>query len=165
MKARSQYGFTYVALLIIIALLGVGLAAKGMAWHGSSQRDKEAELLFIGEEFREAIALYYYRTPGQVHEYPRSLNELLEDSRFQGTQRYLRRIYRDPMTRSAQWGVVFTTDGRVKGVHSLSKDQPQKTGNFSEINKEFSNKHTYAEWRFVFEPVAFALNSPPSKAP
>lgn len=165
MRTRSQFGFTYIALLLIVALLGVGLATKGMEWQTASQRDKEAELLFIGEEFRQAIALYYYRTPGQVNEYPKSLDDLIRDSRFPVVQRYLRRIYRDPMTRKAEWGLVHTPNGRIMGVHSLSRDQPLKTGNFSEMNKEFSNKRVYAEWRFMFEPVASVSNPPSSKAP
>jgi hypothetical protein len=41
-------------------------------------------------------------------------------------QRYLRRIYRDPMTSKTEWGLVQSVDGRIMGVHSLSKDKPLK---------------------------------------
>jgi hypothetical protein len=98
--------------------------------------------------------LYYYRTPGAAHELPASLEELLEDPRYPGTQRYLRRIYRDPVTGSAEWGLVMTPGGRIMGVHSLSDRQPIKTGNFSEANREFAEKNSYREWHFKFVPLA-----------
>jgi type II secretory pathway pseudopilin PulG len=150
---RNQGGFTYMALLFAVAIIGVGLAAKGVEWDRSAQRGKEAELIFVGNEFRRAIALYYYRTPGAAHELPASLDELLEDPRYPGTQRYLRRVYRDPMTGRAEWGLVMTPGGRIMGVHSLSDRQPIKTGNFSEANREFSERNSYRGWHFKFVPV------------
>ena len=149
----SQRGFTYVALLLAIAILGVGLAAKGVEWDRASQRSKEADLLFIGNEFRRAIALYYYRTPGSAQDLPRSLEELLKDPRYPGTQRYLRRIYRDPLTGRAEWGLVRTPGGAITGVYSLSIEQPIKVNNFSTANKDFVGKTSYSEWQFNFVPA------------
>lgn len=154
MRIRAQLGFTYVALLFAVAVIGVGLAVKGLEWHAAKQREKEKELLFVGSEFRKAIALYYYRTPGQVQEYPKALDDLIEDARFPGVQRYLRRIYRDPMTGNKEWGLILTPSGRIMGVHSLSKDKPTKTGNFAEAHKDLADKKSYEDWRFVFVPVA-----------
>lgn len=153
MRDHSQRGFTYVATLFAVAVIGVGLAAKGLQWHAAKQRDKETELLFVGEEFRKAIALYYYRTPGAVQEYPRSLEDLIEDNRYPGVQRYLRRIYRDPMTSKREWGLILTPNGRVMGVHSLSKDKPLKTAKFAPQHKAFAEKTSYLDWQFVFVPV------------
>ena len=148
----GQQGFTYVVLLISVAVIGVGLAAKGIEWDRSAQRAKEADLLFVGHEFRRAIALYYYRSPGPAQEYPRSLEDLLEDRRYPGTQRYLRRIYPDPMTGRPEWGLV-TAGGRIVGVHSLSDAQPIKTGNFASANAELAGKGSYRDWQFNFVPV------------
>jgi type II secretory pathway pseudopilin PulG len=53
---RAQRGFTYVGLLLAVALAGVALAAAGMLWSTTAKRDKEAELLFVGDQFRRAIA-------------------------------------------------------------------------------------------------------------
>jgi type II secretory pathway pseudopilin PulG len=156
----GQQGFTYVILLISVAILGVGLAAKGIEWDRSTQRAREAELLFVGNEFRRAIALYYYRSPGPAQEYPASLEDLLEDRRYPGTQRYLRRIYRDPLTGRPEWGLV-TAGGRIVGVHSLSAGRPIKSGNFAEADRDFASKTSYTEWRFTFSPPV--SGSPPAR--
>lgn len=161
MNGRSQLGFTYVALLIALAVLGVGLAATGVAWQNAVQRDREADLLFIGQEFREAIALYYLRAPGQVHEYPKSLEDLMEDQRFPGVQRYLRQVYRDPMTGQTEWGLVLTPTGRIMGVHSLSRGTPLKTARFPEADRHLAGSTTYVDWQFVFVPPA-TMNAPSS---
>ena len=64
MKRSRSSGFTYLALLIAVAITAGALAAAGGLYSHVSQREKERELLFIGEQFRQAIALYYWRTPG-----------------------------------------------------------------------------------------------------
>ena len=148
----THEGFTYMALLFVVAIMGVGLAAKGVEWHTATQREKEADLLFIGDQFRTAIALYYYRTPGGAHEYPISLDELLHDQRLAGVQRYLRRIYRDPITGRAEWDLVRTPTGRIMGVRSFSREPPLKTGGFPTRHLGLEGKRTYAEWEFVFMP-------------
>lgn len=153
MRARMQNGFTYVATLFAVAVIGIGLAAKGVQWHAAKQREREVELLFIGEEFRRAIALYYYRTPGAAREYPKSLDDLIEDNRYPGVQRYLRQIYRDPMTGKREWGLIHHVQGGIMGVHSLSRGVPMKTGGFSPQQHTLSSRTSYAEWHFVFVPI------------
>ena len=56
---KSQRGFTYMAFLLFIAVAGGGLAAYGEIASHAAQREKEAELLFRGEQYRDAIASYY----------------------------------------------------------------------------------------------------------
>ncbi len=50
-------GFTYLSLLFFVAVLSVGLATVAVSWQTARQREKEAELLYAGAAFREAIAL------------------------------------------------------------------------------------------------------------
>ena len=92
MNAGKQSGFTYVAFLVFVALSGAGLAAYGEFASHTAQREKEAELLFRGEQIRNAIASYYRKE----QRYPQALAELLEDKRFPMPVRHLRRLYRDP---------------------------------------------------------------------
>jgi len=50
MAARRQRGFTYLTVLFIVAILLGGLAMVGEVWETSAKRDKEAELLFVGNQ-------------------------------------------------------------------------------------------------------------------
>lgn len=145
-------GFTYVGLMIVIAIMGVTLAATGEVWLTAQRREKERELLFVGEQFRQALDGYYERTPGQGPRYPAKLEDLLKDPRYPATQRYLRRIYRDPVTGGEEWGLVRGQGGEILGVHSLSEEAPLKQGNFSLADRGFEGKTKYADWVFMHVP-------------
>ena len=149
----AQRGFTYIALLITIAVTGAGLAAVGELSSVAAQRDKENELLFVGAEIRHAIGAFYERSPGGAKRYPTSLEELVEDKRHPVPQRYLRRVYPDPMTGKPQWGLVEAPQGGIMGVYSLSEMQPMKTGNFSTADESFTDKRRYSDWKFFYAPV------------
>jgi|tagenome__1003787_1003787.scaffolds.fasta_scaffold20932589_2 type II secretory pathway pseudopilin PulG len=149
---HGQRGFTYLGLMIIVAVMGMALAAFGTIYSQSAQRDKEAELLFVGEQFRDAIAHYYKTGPGG--QYPKKLEDLVEDKRFPMPVRHLRRVYRDPITGSTQWGVVETPDkAGIMGVFSRSEDKPIKQGNFSARQADFDAAESYTKWTFVYTPT------------
>ena len=150
---RAQRGFTYIALLLAVALIGVGLIATSEVWSQSRQREKERQLLFIGNQFRQAIGRYYERTPGAVKRYPEKLQDLLEDKRYLVTQRYLRKIFRDPMTGKTEWGIIPAPGGGIMGVYSKSKDQPIKTAGFAKDDQSFEGARRYVQWRFVYQPM------------
>lgn len=158
---RRQRGFTYLALLIAVALIGVGLAAGSEVWSQSRQREKEQELLFIGNQFRQAIALYYQRTPGAVKRYPETLQDLLEDKRYLVKQRHLRKIFVDPITGMPEWGLVAAPGGGIMGVYSLSNGKPVKTAGFSEEDQNFAGAQRYSQWRFIYQPVLSRVLRPP----
>ena len=145
-------GFTYLGVLAAIALLGAVLGSTVEVWHTAVTREKERQLLFVGQQFRQAIEHYYRNTPGQVKKFPATLDELLEDVRLPGTQRYLRRIYRDPITWSSEWGLVKGPDGGIAGVHSLSEAKPIKTAGFGPDDGSFEGAVRYADWVFAARP-------------
>lgn len=149
MRAGRQAGFTYVAVLIVVATMGALSAVFGELTSHANQRDKEQELLFVGNQYREAIASYYRRTPGAVKRYPPSLEAMLEDGRYPNTIRHLRRLYRDPITGTTAWGIVQAPDGGVMGVYSLSEDAPIKSGGFAYRDLALEGATKYSEWRFV----------------
>ena len=151
-KAEEEDGFTYIGLLIAIAILGVALAGTGTLVHTTIQREKETQLLFVGDQYRRAIGVYYSQTPGGAKRYPKSLDELLGDNRYLVPRRYLRKHYRDPITNSGSWGLVRAADGGIAGVFSLSEEKPIKMDNFSVRDKAFKNAIRYADWRFVYTP-------------
>ncbi len=145
---RREGGFTYIGLLIILAIMGIGLAATGSLWSTAAQRDREAELLFIGDEFRRAITSYYEGSPGSPR-YPVKLEDLIEDNRFPTPRRHLRRIYIDPMTGKADWGLVRGPGEVVLGVHSRSTASPFKQANFPQRYENFSGAQSYVDWKFI----------------
>lgn len=154
MEQGTQKGFTYLALLFAVAMASILLAAVGEVWSTQQQREREKELLFVGNEFRLAIRNYYEHSPGAVKYYPRSLNDLLLDNRFLGVQRHLRQIYVDPITGQKEWGLVAAPEGGFMGVFSLSNERVIKIAGFAERDADFEGKKKYSEWRFVYRSVA-----------
>ena len=148
----AQRGFTYLGMLVIVALLGFGLAAFGELYSHAAQREKERELLFIGNQFRDAIASYYNKSPG-AKVYPKKLEDLVEDKRFPMPQRHLRRVYRDPMTGTPEWALVEAPGGGFMGVHSLSEETPIKSGGFSAKDADFAEVENYTKWMFTYSPA------------
>lgn len=110
-------------------------------------------MLYAGHAFRRAIGLYYERTPGTVKQYPKKLDDLLEDKRQTSLARYLRKIYIDPLTASQKWGLVPGPDGTIMGVYSRSEATPIKTGNFDKADKNFAGKSSNRDWRFTYMPT------------
>lgn len=151
-SARRESGFTYLVMLFAVATAGALVASGSVVWQQDAQRQREKELLRIGSELRQAIGLYYHRSPGSVQRYPEKLEDLLRDDRHLSLQRYLRRIYRDPMTGTQEWGVVTAPQGGIMGVYSRSDAAPVKSGGFDERNAAFTATARYSEWKFVYTP-------------
>jgi type II secretory pathway pseudopilin PulG len=150
-RRRRQGGFTYVAMLFALAMFGVGLAAIGESWSAASQREKEEELIQIGRAYVRAIGNYYTRSPGTPKNYPLRLEDLLEDKRFVGVERHLRRAYRDPISNALEWGLVRAPDGGIMGIYSLSnKETLRKQALFLPDAFPLVGGH-YSEWKFVYK--------------
>ena len=148
----AQAGFTYLFVLMLIALIGMGLAAAGSLWHTDVQREREAELLFIGAQYRQAIRSYYERDDVAPPRLPQSVNELLEDNRTAKVVRHLRRAYRDPLT-GEELALIQEPDTRgIIGVYSQANGHPFKTAGFLPEDETFAGASSYAAWRFVFTP-------------
>ena len=75
-------------LLVAIAVIAIGLSMAMPTWRTWVQREKEAELIFRGEQYMRAIELYQRRFAGT---YPTDIDMLVE-------QRFLRKAFPDPMT-------------------------------------------------------------------
>jgi type II secretory pathway pseudopilin PulG len=148
----QQRGFTYLGLLIIITIMGFGLSAIGELYSHAAQREKERELLFIGNQYRQAIASYYNRSPG-AKVFPQKLEDLLEDKRFPMPQHHLRKLFRDPMTGSTEWGLVEAPGVGIMGVYSRSEETPIKTSNFAAIDAAFEGAEHYRNWMFIHSPA------------
>ena len=148
-QGSAQRGFVYIALLIGLAVIAVGLSATGEVWYQSGQREKEEELLFTGNQIRQAITLFYQQSPAGARRFPTSLEELVEDRRLPDKpQHLLRKLYADPMTGTRQWGEVRLAGGQLVGVYSMSTDHPFKLAGFARRDKDFLDKSMYSDWVF-----------------
>jgi type II secretory pathway pseudopilin PulG len=150
-KARCA-GFTYIALLLAFAAAGIFMLAVSEVWQTALKREKEDELLYAGDQIRQALTRYAMSAPGGER-YPRRLEDLLRDPRYPLPRRYLRQVYRDPMTPSGEWALVRTGEF-ITGVHSQSEEQPLKTAAFRFADRAFEGKEKYSEWIFLLvEPA------------
>jgi type II secretory pathway pseudopilin PulG len=130
---------------MLIAMMGFALTVVAQVWQTAQKRDKEEELLFVGNEIGRAIGRYV----ANGARYPHNLEDLLKDTGFPGVRRYLRKIYRDPITGRAEWGLVKSDGNSVTGVYSLSDAEPLKQSGFSLADQSFEGKTKYSEWVFV----------------
>ena len=146
---RLAGGFTYVGLLLAVVLLGLALSAVGTVWHTMAQREREKELLFIGHEFKAAIAAYYQAG----RQFPQDLNDLVEDKRWPEPRHFLRRLYADPMTGQADWTAIRTESMGITAVASSSHAVPIKKFGFEPDEEAFADAETYQDWKFIYIPT------------
>ena len=149
----KQQGFILLGMLVLIVIAGLVLTQASTKWSDARKREREQELLKVGDNIRKAIGSYYRQTPGVVKQYPPNLEALLRDDRLPVPRRYLRKIYIDPITQREGWGIVEAPSGGVMGVYSLSADMPFKTKGFRPIYKHFENRKYYGEWYFAYIEV------------
>lgn len=145
----SERGFVYIALLIGLAIIAIGLGATAEVWTQSRQREKEEELLFTGNQIRQAINHFYLQSPPTARRFPMGMDELVDDLRKPDKpEHHLRRNYADPMTGSTQWGEVHLPGGQLVGVFSQSAEAPLKVAGFARRDKDMADKLHYSEWIF-----------------
>lgn len=149
---RQQQGIAYLGLMFAVLFMGMAIGTSIEGWSTSAQRAREAELLWSGNEYRKAIRNYYELSPGGNKQYPKSLDDLLEDKRFVTIQRHLRKRYLDPFTGKADWTLITDPNGQIIGVASKSPRKPLKVGNFSKDDKDFKDKSHYSDWKFTYTP-------------
>jgi type II secretory pathway pseudopilin PulG len=165
----NQRGFTFLALVFAIVLIGISLSVAVQQWKMIVQREKEADLLYRGDQIKHAIEAYYRGTPGVSRypscgdEYDDCFKELLGDPQ-NFKKRYLRKIYKDPMT-NGDWLLIKSPDGKLMGVRSKSTKEPIKKANFPEEYKCFEQAMTYSDWVFQFIPALTPSGSPQAAQP
>lgn len=87
-SGTSQDGYAMAALLVAMSVMAVFMTVALPVWNTQAQREKEAELVFRGEQYARAVMLYQRKFANAL---PPSLDVLLND-------RYLRKKYKDPIT-------------------------------------------------------------------
>ena len=137
--SREQTGFTYIGLLIGVVIFGIASVGAARLLASTERAEREAELLFVGHQFRDAIGSYVQAQPRPA-QYPMTLEDLLLDKRFPAPRRHLRRVFVDPVTGKSEWGLVRAPEGGIMGVYSLSEREPLKRANFEPEDADFAAK-------------------------
>ena len=109
------------ALLVSLAVMSVLMGALLPAWRHQAQREKEADLVFRGEQYVRAIRLWEMKMgPGSR---PPNFDILVQ-------QKYLRKKYKDPMTEDGEFQPLYvganlpTPGGRGTGGRGPSTPGP-----------------------------------------
>ncbi len=134
---RCQVGFTYIGLLIAVVFFGMGSVGAARLLASTERAEREDELLFVGNQFRQAIRSYFQSGP-VTGKYPSTLEDLLLDPRSPTPRRHLRRLFIDPISGKADWALVLAPEGGIMGVHSRSDREPLKRANFEPENSNFA---------------------------
>lgn len=147
----GRRGATLVALLVLIAILGVATSVAAQSWTKRIRREKEQELLFRGIAYKRALESYAKATPPGASRRPARIEDLVVDDRFPERVRHLRQVYRDPLT-GQPFVALRGADGRVRGVASGDARAPLQKSGFPDDVEEFALARTYGEWRFLGPP-------------
>ena len=157
-RRGAQAGYTYFGLLLAILAASLAVSAGVTLLTNDMRRDKEAELLFAGDEIRRALELYHSKNTAGMQPFPRTLDALLRDSNQLSVQRYLRKIYRDPMhdpdvpgavAENGFWVLIRDGNGQIVGVRSNSMREPLRTSGFPKQYEGFRQAKRYADWQFL----------------
>ncbi len=100
-----ERGYAMAALLVSLAVMSVLMSELLPVWRQQSQREKEAELAFRGEQYARAIYLYQ----AKFRSAPPSIDVLVQ-------QRFLRKKYMDPMTKDGEFQLLYVGSNVQPGM-------------------------------------------------
>jgi type II secretory pathway pseudopilin PulG len=87
-RTPSQGGYAMAALLVAMSVMAVLMTVALPVWQTAMQREREAELVFRGEQWARAIALFQRKYANAL---PPSTDVLINE-------KFLRKKYKDPIT-------------------------------------------------------------------
>jgi len=147
---RSEHrGFAWLFVLIMLAVASAAGAVVAQRWSDQTSREKERQLLRIGNAYARALAEYRASSLGTDKRYPPTLEQLLLDTRPVVTRRHLRTLYADPMTGKADWVLVHDARGDIMGVRSRSEQRPWARVAQSLEYADVPAAERYSDWIFV----------------
>lgn len=153
---EQKKGYALLAAIIAVNIFAIlALTARSM-WETESQLDLEDELLFRARQYKTAIELYLKKN---VNVYPKNLKILYE-------KKFLRKLFKDPMTESGEWNIVMRGGiGRKKGLLLVPEEMVEQyidkarivgvcSTSIEEGIRVYRGKKRYCEWAvYVGEKV------------
>ncbi|MGA2327604.1 MAG: type II secretion system protein [Bryobacteraceae bacterium] len=122
MKRNNQRGLTLVELIVAFTIMSLLAAMAVPLARTRVRRERERELRWSLREIRTAIDKYKDAADAKLipankldsDGYPESLEQLAEGVKLNNSPdkkiRFLRRVPKDPMTNSTDWGLRSTRD-------------------------------------------------------
>lgn len=163
MTSRRPKSRGVVLLGLVVALAVASLAALNFTESGvmTRQREREQQLLWVGQQYRQALESYYLATPGPAKFLPVRLEDLIRDPRFPQPVRHLRQLYADPLAPDIPWGVV-KRGSQIIGIYSQADGTPIRRSDMPRGLESLAQASSYADWRFIFMPrtVVSAASAP-----
>ena len=118
-----ESGYMMLILMFFVALLTFSMMASVPKLVQQMKRDHEEEMIHRGTEYARAIKKYYKK----FNRYPGDLKELQNTN----SVRFIRKLYKDPMTKDGTWRVLHMADVQQGisnpnfGVSQASNFNPQ----------------------------------------
>jgi hypothetical protein len=99
---RGEQGYALLLAVFLTTLMVIAAVVAAPSVRTEGQREKEEEMIWRGRQYVRAIKLYY-RKNGR---FPQNLDDLIKPK--QGSLRYLRQAYKDPMNKEdGKWRLIF----------------------------------------------------------
>ena len=113
-NANSESGYALVALLVLMTLMALFAMAAAFNVKQQSQREREKEAIFRGEQVADAIRSYYRSRGAQgTNSLPTDMDQLLEGIQIPGRTKRLQILRtaaaKDPLTSSGEWKLIAPT--------------------------------------------------------
>ncbi len=116
---RGEGGYTLVIIVLTIAIMSIFMAVAVQTVEFQMRREREAELIFRGEQYVEAIRLY----KAKYGRHPMRMKEIWE-----ANPKVVRKQWLDPITDSEDWGLIFLgQEGRRVGPENAFPGTPGPT--------------------------------------
>jgi type II secretory pathway pseudopilin PulG len=134
-RRRKQAGYSLLMAIFMVATVLILLSAAVPSILTQGRRERETELVWRGEQYERAIALYFRK----FGRYPTNLDDLTKQTN--GT-RFMRKAYTDPMNKEdGSWRLIYVgPNGQLIG--SLRPAPGTSTSNRSASNTSTSNTST-----------------------
>lgn len=104
-EGAPRGGYALLVVMATAALLLVSLTVALPSVYQEAQREREAELIFRGNQYARAIILFHR----QFQRFPTSVKELLQTNGI----RFLRQAYPDPMDPKGKWRFIHANAAGV----------------------------------------------------
>jgi type II secretory pathway pseudopilin PulG len=112
-----ERGYAMAALLVSLAVMSVMMSMALPVWSQAARRGREAELVFRGEQYARAVELYQRQFAGA---FPPDFETLVE-------QRFLRRLYKDPMTEDGVFQPIYQVQAAAAQGAPATAARPGET--------------------------------------